>query len=206
MKTYIALFRAINVGGKNILPMKGLIQTLENIGSEKVHVYIQTGNVVFQHKSKSKATLKDTIFSAVELNHGFKPELLILDTNDFEKAVESNPYSTETGKFLHFYFLESAPEAPNIQKMNDMKAKTEEFKLVNKVCYLYAPDGVGRSKLAAKIENCVGVTATARNWNTVHKLTQMIHQVTKPSKDDAQKKCALPPLCNINEFNILSRK
>ena len=50
MKTYIALFRGINVGGKNILPMKELVELLENLGSRSVKTYIGSGNAVFQNK------------------------------------------------------------------------------------------------------------------------------------------------------------
>jgi uncharacterized protein (DUF1697 family) len=176
VKTYIALFRGINVGGNNILPMKDLVKTLDKSGCENVRTYIQSGNVVFRHKSISKIKLAEEIRSAIEFNHGFKPWIMILDSNDLMKAVKNNPYPTEIGKAVHFYFLEAIPDSPDIKKMKEIKAKTEEFKLTDKVCYLYAPDGIGRSKLAAKIETCVGVTATARNWNTVNKLTQMINE------------------------------
>jgi len=39
--------------------------------------------------------------------------------------------------------------------------------------YLHAPDGIGRSKLAAAMEKLAGVSATARNWNTVAKLLDL---------------------------------
>jgi uncharacterized protein (DUF1697 family) len=56
------------------------------------------------------------------------------------------------------------------------KSKSEEFKLNKNIFYLYAPDGVGRSKLAAKVEQALGVSVTARNWNTVSKLIAMVKQ------------------------------
>lgn len=175
MKTYIALFRGINVGGNNILPMKDVTQILNELGADNVRTYIQSGNVVFQHAARSRTKLKDQIRSAVEASHNFKPQLLLLDGGDLAAAVENNPYSTDIGKALQFYFLESAPKQPDLEKMRDLQSNTEQFTLTDKVCYLSAPDGVGRSKLAAKIEQCLGVPATARNWNTVSKLMQMTH-------------------------------
>jgi len=53
MKSYIALFRGINVGGKNVLPMKALKALLENLDLQNVKSYIQSGNVVFQSNEKS---------------------------------------------------------------------------------------------------------------------------------------------------------
>ena len=48
MKTYIALFRGINVGGNNIIKMKDLVELLEGLGAKQVKTYIQSGNVVLQ--------------------------------------------------------------------------------------------------------------------------------------------------------------
>ena len=44
MKTYIALFRGINVGGNNILPMKALRALLEELGAHHVKTYIQSSS------------------------------------------------------------------------------------------------------------------------------------------------------------------
>lgn len=44
MKTYIALFRGINIGGHHALPMKGLVKLLEELGCSDIRTYIQSGN------------------------------------------------------------------------------------------------------------------------------------------------------------------
>ncbi|MGD8940251.1 MAG: hypothetical protein PVJ72_12780, partial [Gammaproteobacteria bacterium] len=62
------------------------------------------------------------------------------------------------------------------EKLIAVKSKSEEFKLHKNVFYLYAPDGIGRSKLAAKVEQCMGLPVTARNWNTVNKLISMVKE------------------------------
>ena len=61
MATWIALFRGINVGGKNVLPIAGLRKELEGLGLEDVRTYIQSGNVVFRSGARSAARLADTI-------------------------------------------------------------------------------------------------------------------------------------------------
>jgi uncharacterized protein (DUF1697 family) len=43
---------------------------------------------------------------------------------------------------------------------------------------LHAPDGIGRSRLAARVEQLLGVEATARNWRTVSKVAALAAAVT----------------------------
>ncbi len=52
LKIFILLFRGINVGGRNILPMKALIRVLQELGMQNVKTYIQSGNVVFKSEKK----------------------------------------------------------------------------------------------------------------------------------------------------------
>ena len=176
MNTYIALFRGINVGGNNILPMKDLVEILEGLGCEKVKTYIQSGNVVFRSKTKQANKIAGEISSKILESHGFEPKVLLLERSELQDAIENNPFNTEEGKALHFFFLNSHPNNPDLEKLMAVKSKSEEFKLHKKVFYLYAPDGVGRSKLAAKVEQCIGIPVTARNWNTVSKLISMVKQ------------------------------
>lgn len=177
MKTCIALFRGVNIGGKNILPMKNLVVILENIGCKKVKTYIQSGNAVFQTVKNETTKLAEKISSRVLESHGFKPKVLLLDISELEEAIENNPFETENGKALHFFFLDTLPKQPDLEQLTSVKSTTEEFKLDKKVFYLYAPDGVGRSKLAAKVEHALGVPVTARNYNTVNKLMAMAKQL-----------------------------
>ena len=176
MNTYIALFRSINVGGKNILPMKKLIGILEEMGYKNVMTYIQSGNVVFQSIKKcTKNTAKDISAKILEC-HGFEPKVLLLEKSELQNSVDNNPFKSKTGKTLHFFFLESRPQKPDLEKLLAVKSKSEEFELVKNVFYLYAPDGIGRSALASNVEKCLGVPVTARNWNTVSKLITMVKQ------------------------------
>jgi len=177
MAVYIALFRGINVGGANILPMKDLKKLLEEIGCEKVQTYIQSGNVVFRNNKKARSDLAREIGTAIYKQFGFEPKVMLLEQNELQKAVDDNPYKTGEGKTRHFYFLDAPPQNPDLNRLKALKSPSEKFTLRNKVFYLYAPDGIGRSKLAAKVELAVGVAATARNWNTVSKLLDIIGQV-----------------------------
>jgi uncharacterized protein (DUF1697 family) len=173
MDTYIALFRGINVGGKNILPMKDLSKVLEEMGCRSVRTYIQSGNVVFRSEKQDLKNLALRISQAISVSHGFTPKVLLLTTDGLQAAVAGNPFPTEAGKALHFFFLEALSEAPDKKRLAVLKAKSENFKLDQHVFYLHAPDGVGGSKLAAKVEQCLNVPVTARNWNTVKRLLEI---------------------------------
>ena len=173
MNTYIALFRGINVGGKNILPMKEIVGILEGMGCEKVKTYIQSGNVVFKSKKRQTNTIADEISSQILKLNGFEPKVFLLEIAELQEAIKHNPFKTEDGKALHFFFLNSHSENPDLEKLMALKLKSEEFKLIKNIFYLYAPDGNGRSKLAAKVEHSMGVPVTARNWNTISKLISM---------------------------------
>ena len=176
MITYITLFRSINVGGNNILPMKGLVKILEGLGCKNIKTYIQSGNVVFQFKKESQTKIAEQISLEVLELFQFKPEVFLLESADLQEAIKNNPFEVKNGKDLHFYFLESHPVAPDLKSLEAIKTNTEEFKLGKKVFYFYAPDGIGRSKLASKVQRSLKVQTTARNWNTVSKLIEMVSQ------------------------------
>lgn len=101
---------------------------------------------------------------------------MLLEKEELERAIAQNPFpeAESEPKTLHLYFLASVPTTPNSEKMGALQADSERFELKESVFYLHAPDGIGRSKLAAKAEQLLGVAATARNWRTVSKLAGML--------------------------------
>jgi len=178
MQTWIALFRGINVGGNNILPMAKLRSGLEALTLQNVRTYIQSGNVVFESSSKSAASLEKRIASWVEGDFGFRPQVLLLKHGDLLAAVEKNPFpeAASAPKTLHFSFLATSAAKPDNEALERVKAASERYALVDDVFYLHAPDGIGRSKLAASVEKHLGVVATARNYRTVDKLLSLVAQ------------------------------
>jgi uncharacterized protein (DUF1697 family) len=175
MNTYIALFRGINVGGNNILPMKVLVAILEKIGSKKVRTYIQSGNAVFESAEKAPARLAARLAAEIEKQQGFDPHVQILELERIKTAIANNPFPEAEAEpsTLHLGFLASAPKSPDLKKLAVIKAESERFQLIDDVFYLHAPEGIGRSKLAASSEKLLGVPMTDRNWRTVCKLREM---------------------------------
>lgn len=171
MQTYVLLFRGINVGGKNRLPMKPLVELLTRFGAAKVQTYIQSGNVVLDAHDKPGARLSAEIGS----EFGFTPEFLALPAEVFLQVLESNPMPSDRGKEVHFYFCASAPTVDQ-DLIERYRAESEQLEILGCVAYLHAPEGIGRSKLAANLERCLGVAATGRNLNTIHKLSALLEE------------------------------
>src|SRR6185369_15770210 len=154
MNTYIALFRGINVGGKNTLPMKGLVAILEGLGARRIKTYIQSGNALFQSAEMNISQLSQKIAAEIKKRRGFDSYVLVLGLDELEKAIEENPFpeADTDPSTLHLGFLAFAPENPDLKKLESLKKGSERFHLSERVFYLRAREGVGRSKLSASAE------------------------------------------------------
>lgn len=175
MTAYVALFRGINVAGKHILPMRDLREILAALGCENIVTYIQSGNAVFLSRSDA-AELAAAIAAAVKNGFGFAPRVLVLSVDRFASIAAANPYrdAEQMPRSLHVWFLTDAPVDPDLDTLTELRTGNERFTLGDGAFYLFAPDGIGRSKLAAKVDRCLGVETTARNWNTVSKLLDLV--------------------------------
>jgi uncharacterized protein (DUF1697 family) len=174
MTAYVALFRGINVGGRNSLPMQELHDLLGELGCTDVHTYIQSGNAVFRSTRKA-AALSRAIGTETDKRFGFRPAVLLLRVAEFESIAAANPYVNDEANpaHLHLWFLAATPKNPDLSSLEAVRAESEAFELGAGALYLRAPAGIGRSKLAARVERALGVDVTARNWRTVSKLSEL---------------------------------
>ena len=179
MSIWVALFRGINVGGKNVLPMKDLAALLEGLGGTDVRTYIQSGNAVLSVDDVDGSALEERIADAILTAHGFRPRVIVLTSEQLGQAVAANPFpdAESEPKSLHLFFLSRRPASPDVEGLNAIKADSETFVLAEDVFYLHAPDGIGRSKIVARAERLIGVDVTARNWRTVTKVLEMATQL-----------------------------
>jgi len=166
---YIILLRGVNVGGKNLLPMKELKLLLESGGFESVETYIQSGNIILMGIKNPE----NDIGILIKDKFGFIPELVVLSENEFNLSISNNPYQEYEGKAVHFYFCKETPKM-DVAKLEKLNSESENYELVGNVFYLHAPEGISRSKLVANIESCLGVSATGRNLNTINNLEKMV--------------------------------
>jgi uncharacterized protein (DUF1697 family) len=173
MATWIALLRGVG-GGIRPLSMRELTVALEEIGLKNVRTYIQSGNVVFD-STKSAVRLAGEIERCIEKKFGFHSKTFLVSVPELRRAAKANPFpqADEKPQALHLFFLAKPAKAANLDAMNELKTKSEQFVLRGRIFYFYAPDGFGISKLAAKAGRLLGVDTTARNWRTVGRLLEL---------------------------------
>ena len=172
-KTWIGLFRGINIGG-NRMPMKDLVRLMEAEGFTQVRTYIASGNVVFR-ATASEAELQKRIEDLVEANFGFRSKLFLVTADHLQKLLDANPFRDREhkGAAQHLFFIQGPILKADTARMDELKAASEDYRLTDECFYFYAPDGIGRSKLAEKLAQCLKADMTARNLNTVETLLEM---------------------------------
>jgi uncharacterized protein (DUF1697 family) len=166
MTAYIALLRAVNVGGTGKLPMTELKTMCEKAGFAKVKTFIASGNVVFQ-SSKSEALVKKALESALEAYAGKHVGVAVRTAAEMAAVLAANPFPEMPGNATVAIFLDHSPPDDALEKVSGQK--DEQMRLGVREIYVYYGEGMGQSKLkipAAK-------AGTARNMNTIAKLAEM---------------------------------
>ncbi|GAA4117812.1 MULTISPECIES: DUF1697 domain-containing protein [Streptomyces] len=177
--TYAALLRGINVGGKKKVPMAELRNILEELGHGQVRTYLNSGNAVFTSASRDPDALAAELAAAIEERFGFEVACMVRTGPYLRSVLDACPFPAEelAGKQLHATFFAGPPvTAERFASIDASAYLPEEFRLGDQVLYLYAPDGLGTSQLAAALSRpglLKGVDATSRNWNTVKALVEM---------------------------------
>jgi len=178
MTVYVALLRGINVGGSHSLPMQALRNLLARVGCDDVRTYVQSGNAVFR-SAEDANQLRGSIQTAISEQFGFAPYVCLLTIDEYRSIVAANPFpdAVDTPKYLHVCFLIGTADSPDLDALESLRSSTERYELSANALYLHAPDGIGRSKLAAKVDKCLGVETTGRNWRTVTKLSALADSI-----------------------------
>jgi uncharacterized protein (DUF1697 family) len=176
--TYAALLRGINVGGAKKVPMAELRTLMEGLGYGDVRTYLQSGNAVFSSGRGDEEALAEELSGAIEKHFGFGVGVLVRDHGYLQAVREACPFPAAEleAKQLHITYFSDPVDAERFASVEPAAFLPEEFRLGDRVLYLYAPDGLGRSRLAvalAKPGLVKGVLATTRNWNTVVKLEEL---------------------------------
>lgn len=181
MKTWLALFKGINVGGNNKVPMKELVGMLEHLGFQQVRYYIQSGNVIFRSTGSSRNALTKSITDAMQRTFGFATHLLLVSEAELDQAIDNNPFpelkSDAEAKLFHVYFLDQPVDQIDQDRLAKVMQPGERWKCHGSLFYLHTPGGAGNSKLATQVEKITGRLATARNWRTVTTLAQMLKEL-----------------------------
>ncbi|PBC60508.1 hypothetical protein BKI49_28795 [Streptomyces sp. Tue6028] len=175
---YAALLRGINVGGAKKVPMAELRTLMEGLGHGDVRTYLQSGNAVFSSDRGDEESLAAQLAEAVEKHFGFTVGVLVRDHAYLKAVREACPFPAAEleAKQLHATYFSGPVDVQRFAQVAPDAFLPEEYRLGDRVLYLYAPDGLGRSKLAealARPRLLKGILATTRNWNTVVKLEEL---------------------------------
>jgi len=177
MSLFVVLLRGINVSGHHIIRMNDLKTSISLLGYQNIQTYLQSGNVIFTSEEKNLKKIEDELQRLIKKDFGYNVPVVVFTKEYFLKIFRNNPLLKASNfdlKKLAVVFLDQIPEKELINSFN-IDNYPEKIIIVDRVIYLYYPNGIGRSKLNNKlIERKLKVIATARNWNTVSNLNQKL--------------------------------
>ena len=172
---YVLLFRG--VGGATQLPTAPLREALTEAGLENVATYINSGNAVLRSHLSREAVIAAVAQICKDL-FGFTKAILAPTLEEWSALIDNNPFpqAVATPTCLHAAVLAEKPAAEAVTRLRGFAADGEGIEVVANVAYLHTPDGFGKSKLAEKFDKGIGVVNSARNWNTVRKLMELVRE------------------------------
>lgn len=174
--SYVALLRAVNVGGKNRVAMPALRALAEGLGLGSPRTVLQSGNLVFEGEgepAKIAARLQEA--AAAEL--GLEVDFLVRAAEAWRAILDACPFADEARadpSHTVVMCLQRAPEAAQVEALRAAIKGRERVACAGTEAYFVYPEGIGTSKLTtAVIERALGTRGTARNWNTALKLAEL---------------------------------
>ncbi len=166
MTVFVALLRAVNVGGTGKLPMTALKSLCEDAGFTDVRTYIASGNVVLRSRL-AEAGVKGQIEKRLMAYSGKPIGVIVRTRAEMAAVLDANPFPGRPGNRTVVLFLDETPAVDAIG--NATHRRSEEVVTGTREIYLFHPDGIGESKLVLPDMK----KGTARNLNTVAKLVEM---------------------------------
>lgn len=177
MLNYVALLRAINVGGR-FVKKAALKEQFEQLGLENVQTYIQSGNVLFTSSAVDKAVLEAQIEAQLAESLGFKVDTMIRGEDEMRALVGKRPFPPETipdDATLYISFLKTEPNNELCQKLLAQSSQMDEFYIDGTHLFWLYRRHLGKSKFNnGKVERLLKMPATRRNLKTVNKLADML--------------------------------
>jgi uncharacterized protein (DUF1697 family) len=178
MPTYLALMRAVNVGGRNPIGMSGLREFAAQLGLGDPRTLLQSGNLAFRTGARSTADLERLLESEAAARLGLNTDFMVRSAAEWQAIIEGNPFPmqarSDPGHLLVMAFKKAA-KAADVEALRAAITGREVIEARGSHAYLVYPDGVGRSRLTtALIERTLGTRGTGRNWNTVVKLAALV--------------------------------
>lgn len=166
MGSFVALLRAVNVGGTGKLPMSDLKAICEELGFGAVRTFIASGNVVFTSR-KSEAEIKAALEKKLAAYAGKPVGVLVRSAVEMAQVLSDNPFPNATPNRTMALFLDRRPTSDTLAGIRGQR--DEQIQLGRREIYIHYDQGMGTSKLVIPAAK----TGTARNMNTVATLARM---------------------------------
>lgn len=174
---HLALLRGINVGGKNLLPMKDLRDLFAEAGCHDVRTYIQSGNVIFRADPAVVVPLPGVIATRIAERYGHRVPVVLRTAAEIGDVIRHNPFITQGAaeETLHVLFLAERPDVRRVAALDPDRSPPDAFVVRGREVYLQLPNGAGRTRLTNDYFDARLATAsTGRNWRTVTRLFAMM--------------------------------
>jgi len=166
MTTYVALLRAVNVGGTGKLTMRRLRSICGEAGFARVETYIASGNVVFDSNAKA-ASVKAALEARLAAELGKPAGVVLRSASEMAAVAAANPFPHGEARHTYAFFLDAAPPRDALDAVKGQS--DEQLARGKREIFVHYPSGMGRSKLRIAAARA----GTARNMNTVAKLAEM---------------------------------
>jgi uncharacterized protein (DUF1697 family) len=173
---WVALLRAINVGGRTIIKMADVRKLFESLGLTDVATYIQTGNVLFSTREADPQRLARQLEKKLAPAIGSQARVFVLSPADLKAAAAHNPFDPERRdqeQRCHLLFLSAEPETARREKLMALQGKEYRFHLHDKVLYYAYDNQYAGNRRSIDFERVLGVAGTARTWKVVAKLIEL---------------------------------
>jgi uncharacterized protein (DUF1697 family) len=169
MTSYVALLRAVNLGGRQ-LAMSDLKAIAEELGLENARTFIASGNLLFASDS-GEAELKAALEEKITAHMGKPVGIIIRSAAEMARVAAANPFADQPGNRVVALFLDEPPPpdaTDTVRNLTDERIASGERAL-----YVHYPSGQGQSKLRIPL----AAAGTARNMNTVGKLALLSEEL-----------------------------
>ncbi|RFB13533.1 DUF1697 domain-containing protein [Bacillus sp. HNG] len=174
---YIALLRGINVGGKNKIDMKLLKQSFERVGMNDVVTYINTGNIIFTHKGKSKIELSRLLEEAIHHDFGLQIKVVVRSLDDVTGIIHAIPDSWKNDKDMKSDVMFLWDEIDDESVLENLLIKpTIDTVIYVPGAILWSVDkkNVTKSGMTKIIGTKIYKQITVRNVNTARKIYELM--------------------------------
>jgi uncharacterized protein (DUF1697 family) len=167
--TYVAFLRGVNLGPNNKISMSALRAMAEDRGYTDVATYINSGNLIIS-SSKKAATVEREISNAIKDTFGRPIDVTVRTPAQLKKILAENPYPDGNPSQVTVAFLTKAPPANAQDKVAAVATDHEPFTFAGQDVYVNYSQGIGKSKLAERFSDIIGVSSTVRNIRTVERV------------------------------------